>query len=52
MTAATIPKIRAADEPVRIGASFDGAEVEADEGMRVADEPLLVVAAAVMLLKS
>lgn len=43
MTAATIPKTRAADDPVRMGASFDGAEVEADEGIRVADEPLPVV---------
>lgn len=42
MTAATIPKTRAADDPVRTGASLDGAEVEADEGIRVADEPLLV----------
>lgn len=43
MTAATIPKIRAADEPVRTGASFDGAEVEEDEGVRVAEEWWLVV---------
>lgn len=49
MTAATIPNTRAADEPARIGASLDGAEVEADEGIRVADEPLVVL---VMELKS
>lgn len=43
MTAATIPRIRAADDPVRTGASLDGAEVEADEGIRVADEPAWLV---------
>lgn len=29
MTAATIPKIKAVNEPVRMGASLDGAEVDA-----------------------
>lgn len=37
MTAATIPRIRAAEEPARIDASLDGADVEADDGDRVAE---------------
>lgn len=49
MTAATMPRIKAADEPVRTGALFDGADVVADEGIRVADDPLLVLV--VMALK-
>lgn len=49
MTAATIPKIKAADEPARMDASLDGAEVEAEDGVRVAELWLDVV---VMSLKS
>lgn len=37
MTAATIPRIKAADEPARIDASLEGAEVEEDDGVRVAE---------------
>lgn len=45
MTAATIPKIKAADEPARMGASLDGAEVEAEaeDGVRVAELWVVVV---------
>lgn len=52
MTAATIPRIKAADEPARIGASLDGAEVDSEDGVRVAELRVELELVLVMSLKS
>lgn len=49
MTAATIPRIKAADEPARMDASLEGALVEDEDGVRVAELWVDVVLALVML---